>query len=442
MKTLLICPVHRPGVASLAHAEPLPNVLIFGKGLVDQWIEHQALQGARHIRVLTVDRPDQVRRLVGNGAKWGVTLEVIPEQCELTPDQARAKYVVIGRDGWLPEPNDVVLMDHLPGLPERNLFDSYACFYAALQAWLPRAVTPDRIGVKQPAPGVWVGLRSRVASSARLLAPCWLGENVSVGPGSVIGPEAILEDRVYVEGPARIERSVVGAETFLGALTQLENSMACGNLLINWETGSAVKVPDPFVLSALHPRIAARKRTSRTGRLAALALLALTLPLSLSAMLKSALSGQAAFRRRAAVCPRSDSDLNPEKLVDYYELEDASGWLTRWPQLWNVARGEFAWVGNRPLSPEQAEGLTTDFERLWLSAPIGLFSLADAMGCLDSFDDEARAHASFYAVQSNRRLDWTILKRVWLTPGRPAPDAKEREETSPLVSTSLAKAED
>jgi len=87
-------------------------------------------------------------------------------------------------------------------------------------------------------------------------------------------------------------------------------------------------------------------------------------------------------------------------------------WLRRWPQLWNVARGEFAWVGNRPLAQRDAARLGTEFDRLWLTVPIGLVSLADAQGCAESFNDEARAHANFYATQANWRLDLSILARA------------------------------
>lgn len=442
MKTLLICPLDRPGVASLAEAAPLSNLPILGKSLVEHWIEHQALLGARQIRILAADRPDQVRRLVGQGAKWGVQIEVLPERSELTPDQARAKYAVSAANGWLQEPTDVVLMDYLPRSPEQKLFDSYSGWFLAVNAWLPQALTPDRIGLKQPKPGIWVGRRSRVAASAKLEPPCWLGENVSVGPGSVVGPMAILEDRVYVEGPARIEHSVVGPETFLGTLTQLEHSLALGNILIDWQSGSAVKVPDPFVLSSLRPRPGVRKRAGRASRMAALVALALTFPIGLAAVLKSLLSGVPAFRRRLAVRPLDGAVPNTEKPVEYYELESASGWLKRWPQLLNVARGEFTWVGNRPLNADQAGRLTTDFERLWLSAPTGIISLADSLGCLDSFDDETRAHSSFYAVQCDRGLDWTILNRVWFAPSRRPTGEKDRVISSSLVSTSLAEAEE
>ena len=103
--------------------------------------------------------------------------------------------------------------------------------------------------------------------------------------------------------------------------------------------------------------------------------------------------------------------------MTYYEFTTVADWLKRWPQLWNVVRGEFAWVGNRPISPEAAATLASDFERLCLKTPIGLFSLADAEAGGPAFSQEARLPASLYAVRANRRLDLSILVRVlgfWL----------------------------
>jgi lipopolysaccharide/colanic/teichoic acid biosynthesis glycosyltransferase len=106
--------------------------------------------------------------------------------------------------------------------------------------------------------------------------------------------------------------------------------------------------------------------------------------------------------------------LSTSETLVYYELADCSGWLRFWPQMWNIVKGDFAWVGNRPLSPFEVAELTNDFERLWLAAPIGLISLADAEGAADSFSDETRACASFYAVKANWRLDISILARTFV----------------------------
>jgi len=145
---------------------------------------------------------------------------------------------------------------------------------------------------------------------------------------------------------------------------------------------------------------------------AALAML-LTLPFALATALQSNLRGTPVVRPLLAVRPRSSGTVPmPGDTLLHYELAGANGWLRHWPQLWNIVRGEFAWIGNRPLSPELAARLTNDFERLWLASPPGLISLADAEGCTEIFSDEARAHASYYAAQASWRLDLVILARA------------------------------
>ncbi|HTA30024.1 MAG TPA: hypothetical protein VK731_06045, partial [Candidatus Cybelea sp.] len=335
---------------------------------------------------------------------------------ELTEPEARGKYCADGNNHWLSAPNDVMLMDHLPGLALQRMCASYAAWFTALLAWLPHALTPDRIGLREIQPGVWAGLRTRVSPSARLLAPCWLGESVTVGSCAVLGPMAIIEDKVLIEAGAEVSNSVVGAETLVGECTELKDSIAFGNTLVNWKTNSSVHLGDQFLLCALGQHQLSARSAGWFGRLAALGVLACTWPIGLFAMLMSKLNGRPPLKLLLAV--RTQATGAPGETIRYYELTHTNYWLRRWPQLWNIASGTFAWVGNRPLSQTEAGSLTNAFERLWLSAPIGLFSLADAEACPEAFSDEAKAHASFYAVQANWRLDLAILKRVLFSPAR------------------------
>jgi lipopolysaccharide/colanic/teichoic acid biosynthesis glycosyltransferase len=161
---------------------------------------------------------------------------------------------------------------------------------------------------------------------------------------------------------------------------------------------------------------------------AALAIL-LTWPFALFAALKTKLSGGPVLRPLLAVRPRASDrmHLTGDTLL-YYELNGAQGGLRRWPQLWKIVRGEFAWIGNRPLSPNQANGLINDFERLWLAAPLGLISLADVEGCTEFFADETRAHASYYAARANRRLDLAIFVQALFLAVSGLPYARVREQ--------------
>jgi NDP-sugar pyrophosphorylase family protein len=254
MKALLICPDERFGLAALAESVPLSNVPILGKSLVEYWVEHLATFGAKEVLVLAVDRPDQVRAGIGDGARWGLRIIVQPEKCERTLDEARAKHQANDQLTWLPAPNDVILMDHLPSLPQLPLFTSYAGWFAAVRTLMPHALTSDRIGVREPKPGVWVGLNARVAASAKLIAPCWIGERTWIEARATIGPNAVLEREVFVGRGSEVLHSIIGPETFVGQFTEVRNSIAWGSTLVNWERDSCLKVPDAFLLCSREPQ--------------------------------------------------------------------------------------------------------------------------------------------------------------------------------------------
>jgi carbonic anhydrase/acetyltransferase-like protein (isoleucine patch superfamily) len=256
MKALLICPNDRTGVAALAEGAPLANVSILGKTLVEYWLEHLAGLGAREVLILAADRPEQVQAGIGDGARWGLRVIVTPDKRERTIEEARGWHRANDLAPWLPAANDVILMDHLPSRPQLPLFTSYADWFAAVQAFMPLALTPDRLGVRELKSGVWVGLHAHVAASAKLIAPCWIGDRAWIEADATIGPNAVLEREVFIAHGAEVSHSVIGPETLVGQFTEIGNSIAWGSTLINWQRDSCVKVPDEFLLcSREHQRI-------------------------------------------------------------------------------------------------------------------------------------------------------------------------------------------
>ena len=220
---------------------------MLGQGLLEYWLTFLACARVKDVLVLAQDRIDQVEALVGAGVRWGLNVEVAATSRELTAEEALAKY---GPE-WTAN-----VLDHFPELPDNPLFTSYRDWFAALQAWMPRARTPDRAGVREVQPGVWIGLHGNVSQQAELRAPCWLGDHVYVGPGAVIGPGSILESGAFVEPDAEVGESLVGPDTFIGRYVQIKDSLAWGDTLINWKTSLEVKVPDAFLLCSLrkpHP---------------------------------------------------------------------------------------------------------------------------------------------------------------------------------------------
>jgi len=249
MKTILICPADQSEVPLLSTEAPLAAIVALGTGLVEYWMSHLAGSGVKEVTLLAHDRIEAVRKAVGHGSRWGLTVKIIAEGQQLTPEGAAEKY-------GLP----AMTMDHFPDLPELPLFESYGHWYKGLEAWMPRAKTCHRVGVMEKAPQVWVGLHGHISPEARLLAPCWIGAHVYVGPGAVIGPGAILENGAFIEGESEIKGSVVGPATFVGQYLTITDSLAWGHTLVNWRTGTESTISDEFLLCSVN-----RERSTHKG---------------------------------------------------------------------------------------------------------------------------------------------------------------------------------
>jgi NDP-sugar pyrophosphorylase family protein len=249
MKALLICPSEWPGVRQLSENAPLVTVPLLGCSLLEYWLSHLALQGVSRVMVLAHDRPEYVKAVCGDGSRWGLAVEVMEESRELSPAMAMLKYAPDLDPA--PNPGTITVLDHFPGAPERPLFTNYEALVDALLHWMPKAITPDRVGMREIKPGLWLGTHSQIASTAHLNPPCWIGEKVFVGAGAIIGPGAIVEGGAFIEPGAEVLHSCVGPDTFVGRLARLNNSLVLGQVLVHLPTSSTTVVPDPFLLCAL-----------------------------------------------------------------------------------------------------------------------------------------------------------------------------------------------
>jgi hypothetical protein len=397
MKATIICPADRPASAFLARQRPLALVPILGRSLLDLWLSELANRGATRVTILAADRPDEIRQAVGRGEAWGLSVEVLPETREPQIETVRSRF----------NGNEVLVLE---GIPPANtpIWQKPPDWFQQVQQAIPNAA-PQRVGYRELSKGIWIHVRSRVSPEARLESPCWVGQHAWVGSRARIGSGSIIEDNAYIDDGADVYSSWVGPGTYVGALTELRDSLAWGRGLYNVRSDSFVEITDAFLMGEIGSMARQPAAGRMTGRLLALLLLIATWPVPLVALLRRE-KGQPWFVKRQAVGAPTSSE-NP-LLHDYWELSGYDGLLRRWPELWSVVRGYFVWVGNRPLSREEARTLVDEFERLWLSVTPGVFSLADAEGCTDAFGDEARAHASFYAVQHSWKTDFQILRRA------------------------------
>lgn len=249
MRSLLICPSVRQPFGFLSQRLPLATVPLLGQSMLEYWLSSLALRGVKQVTVLAHDRSELVLEIVEEGQRWGLAAKVISESRELTPAEALLKHAA--QLDPIPSQDAMAVLDHFPGQPDRPVFADYAHFFKALRDWMPSALTVDRVGFSEVHPGVWMGCQAHVSSEAALHPPCWIGQHVFVGAGAAIGPGAVLEDGSFVEPGAELAESWIGPDTFVGQFARITSSLAWGSTLVNWQTGSAAQVADPFILCAL-----------------------------------------------------------------------------------------------------------------------------------------------------------------------------------------------
>ena len=263
-KVLLICPSDRPAVVELSRVAPLAATPLLGESLLEYWLTHLALSGTKEVRILANDRVNEIQKIVGTGARWGLKAEITEEVRELTAAQAQIKYAA---EFPAAAANNILVLDHFPGEPNSPIFTSYADLFSGMMRWLPRANTLDRVGFREMRPGIWVGRHAHVSPEAQLTGPCWIGQHVFVGAKCVVGPNSILEDRSFIESGADIVSSVIGPDTFVGKLAALRQSFALGNTLVNWKSNSVAQIKDSFLMCALKRQPNAKTSEKFLGRL-------------------------------------------------------------------------------------------------------------------------------------------------------------------------------
>ncbi len=107
-------------------------------------------------------------------------------------------------------------------------------------------------------PAGWLSIDGmRVGMDARVLTRRAAGEGVSIGARAFVdrnvqlGDYAIIGDRAYVSKGARITRSVVMPDTFVGANLVLDQAIASGSWLCQIDTGAIERISDQTRLGRL-----------------------------------------------------------------------------------------------------------------------------------------------------------------------------------------------
>lgn len=80
--------------------------------------------------------------------------------------------------------------------------------------------------------GVWVGEGCEIEPTAQILPPVVIGRNCKIKAGAIVGPYSVIGDNCIVEEHAKIHRSVLWDNVYVGLETQLSACTVCSHCTI------------------------------------------------------------------------------------------------------------------------------------------------------------------------------------------------------------------
>jgi carbonic anhydrase/acetyltransferase-like protein (isoleucine patch superfamily) len=112
---------------------------------------------------------------------------------------------------------------------------------------------------------VWIGRGAKLADSARVIGPSYIGARTIVRAGATIGPFASVEHDCIVDCGTNVERSTVLPHTYLASGLMIRDQLVDGGYLEDMSWGAVVDLhPAGLGSRILHLRKSRRKVFSET----------------------------------------------------------------------------------------------------------------------------------------------------------------------------------
>lgn len=307
--------------------------------------------------------------------------------------------------------------------------DTFQGLLAANRAVLEKTFPGLLSGGREADAGIWLSRNVNLHPTVRLIPPvfiaenCRIGEDTELGPYTIVGPNCILDRR------CRVAETLLFGDTYVGEELDLHRAVVDGSRLLNVELGVAVTVTDDFLLSRARARPVRWLAGRLWRRVAATVLLCLAAPVGLALLLALRVfrKGPVVFARDVVALPASSEPMlwrtfrrirltaNPVPTGKLAFL-----FLHALPGLWNVARGDLAFIGVDDRSPDELEALPAEWRQLYLKAKGGLLSEAFVNRTAESNDDDRYAAETCYAVRSSFAYDARLAGRFLLKLLNPA----------------------
>jgi NDP-sugar pyrophosphorylase family protein len=396
-------------------------IKICNKPYLEYLVDFAILCGCREIKLVTDAGIGEVETLLDDGSRWGIKLSYAPIRetdnledaleknsgfCKGSPlllfkgffflhYDKNTEYADFIKDlpsgeikscetGSLSLIKSPVRDGHLPGSnqplleasPLTSATDIHTLSLDILTNNSNRYVLPGYSSDNQ----TFIGQNVIITKKSQIIPPVIIGNQVQIHNNAIVGPGAIIGSEVIIDSNCRIVESIVFDKTYVGEHLELRKKLIAGNLVVNSEDGTLVRLEDDHLLSQVKIpsfRITFLHRIFNLIN-ALLAVLILAVPYILfSSLLKSQKKWTT---RERTVFVNSDGltkDLTETKIqTSGLGAKLASILLLdRYPLLFSVLNGSLILIGSRLLEAEKKNlKVLEDYS----SYRPGVFSYAEA----------------------------------------------------------------
>lgn len=481
MQALLLADHRCPGLAPLTERTASVLLPVAGKPIIEHQLEALANSDVRHVTIAVHPHASQIEARVGSGARWGLEVEFVITHGDESTDEVLCRLDKRGprclivsslrlRDQCISDflEEYEVHRDHSVvtawsdgtslGLEVRNFEASKPLAklidlphvrsknVATLDDYLELNLAAVRgeidlfLDTRELGDSVHLGRRTAVSANLEGCEGVFVGDRTQVHSLATLGPGTVLTRDVLVDRGAELESVVVMPGSYIGADVRLRQAIVWGELVIRLPRRQTRFAEDSTQLATLNARRSCERALSLLGRVAALLVLIISLPLwPFIAVSSWITSPRAPFQGR---------NIASNRLVRRGQTwlpATATVWsaavpipcLGSLPNLLAVVTGDLRWVGVAPSDPtvravdpdrQRHAGLIGPAQlRLSANAPETALRLADSYFIVD----ERPLRTVRWLAHGLRSLfsqrAWRVVEENTQSPTGPTPIIESQE---------------
>lgn len=473
LRSVLFATVSAPADVPVANDFPAALLPLGWSTFIERTIEQLANHGVRHIDLVVSSRPEELRRLLGRGERWGVQLRWHLAKDPATPygllrsmALAPSERVLLGHaDRMIADHVLAALIDHdqiaaLDRQQEGVVWAGWGSITAdlvcaqsmhndesAMGAFLCQQTrhlqlldASDFVSVDDAAgllkaqhlsmtdealrqlPATWLrtawGAHSPdavIRPGAQISRPTLIGPGCFVAASAVLGPGTVLTHDVVASNGATISNSLVLPATFVGQGLELEQTVVNGRSVQHLLLGVRTILPESDGL-LLDLQAKSSRAANWFSRASAVMVCVAFFPwLALDTAWRRVRGLPLRWQKRLVALGRdADSD---EVVLQNLRCARSNGrgagqTLAHYGSWLDVAAGHRSWFGSRPRSQSEWYALGREWQLLLASTPVGcLHAPAWSEGQAESLEAQAAADV-FYAVNQSVAMKIRIIRSV------------------------------